>query len=119
MANMHEIGSHKTNIRSEEGQTIVRYHNTDVVKFNCCVIDLNTGGWDTATTKVRMNQTSNQFNLGFKVFQKDYQWFARITYPAICIAKVTYGSSCITVERFDGNRLSFPRPSTRGCNHEG
>ena len=109
MANMHEIGSHKTNIRSEEGQTIVRYHNTDVVKFNCCVIDLNTGGWDTATTKVRMNQTSNQFNLGFKVFQKDYQWFA----------KVTYGSSCITVERFDGNRLSFPRPSTRGCNHEG
>ena len=55
--------------------TAVRYHDTNVVAFNDDFIILNTGGWNTPTTKTRMNQTSRQFNLVFHVFQRDYQWF--------------------------------------------
>ena len=46
-----------------------------LVKFNHEKIILNSNGWATATTKSRMNQTSNQFDLGYQVFQKDYAWY--------------------------------------------
>ena len=108
----HEIGSHKTSIRTEEGQTIVRYHNTDVVKFNCCFITLNTGGWDTATTKVRMNQTSNQFNLNYKVVQKNFEWFAKVEGKAL--ADGIYEEEGLY--KFEGNRVVFPRDGA--CGHE-
>lgn len=64
-----------TSIRGEEGRTIIRYHNTDVVSFNDKDVILNTGGWKTATTKTRMNQASNQFGLGYQVSQKKGDWF--------------------------------------------
>lgn len=57
--------------------TIVQYHDTAVVTFCDEWIKLNSGGWRTKTTKLRMNQTANQFDLNFDVFQKDYQWFVR------------------------------------------
>ena len=55
----------------------VTYHQTQVVEAGPSIIYLRTGGWRTATTKARMNQTSNQFGLGFEVFQKDFDWFVR------------------------------------------
>lgn len=75
MAQQHEIGKHKTSILTEDNTTKVIYHNTAVVTFNSDEIILNTGGYETPTTKTRMNQTSNQFNLGFRVFQKAFDWF--------------------------------------------
>jgi hypothetical protein len=75
------VGKHATSIITDwhDGQdpdgTIIRYWNTDIVKFNRYWVHLNNGGWHTATTKTRMNQASNQFNLGYRVYQKDYQWY--------------------------------------------
>ena len=62
----------------------VVYHNTEVVKVTKKSIILNTGGWFTSTTKTRMNQASNQFSLGYYVYQKDFNWFVdykNITIP--------------------------------------
>ena len=62
----------------------VTYCGTDVVTFDRYAkkdgtmmirVLLNTGGWHTATTKTRMNQTSNEFELGYHVYQKDFEWF--------------------------------------------
>ena len=78
MANMQKIGSHKTTVRTENNNRIVRYHNTDVVTFNDKFIYLNNGGFMTNTTKVRINQTANEYNLWFKVYQKNYTWFVEI-----------------------------------------
>lgn len=75
MAQTQQVRGVATNIRTENGYTIVRYHNTDVVKFNDKEIILNSGGWRTNTTKTRMDQTRNQFNLPFAVFQKNYEWY--------------------------------------------
>lgn len=58
-----------TNIRVDNGFTIIRYHKTDVVQFNESQIILDNGGWHTATTAARMNQSSNQFNLGYRVYR--------------------------------------------------
>lgn len=65
------IGTHKTTVITEGNKVIVRYHNTNVVEFDENIILLNTGGYLTKTTKLRMNQTSEEFNLGFKVYAKD------------------------------------------------
>lgn len=67
-----------TSIREEGGKTIVRYHSTDVVAFDSQEIVLNSGGRRAATTKLRMNQASHQFGLGFHVYQEDHEWF--VTY---------------------------------------
>jgi hypothetical protein len=51
------------------------YHNTEVVHATPQTITLQTGGWFTATTKTRMNQASNQYDLGYEVFQKARLWY--------------------------------------------
>jgi len=95
MSQQSMVGTHRTNIRTEDGTTRVRYHYTDVVSFDRDMVTLDTGGWETATTKLRMNQASCQFGLGYRVYQKDFDWF--VTTP-----------NGNTVE-FTGNIISFNR----------
>ena len=75
MTQTYQIGKVGTKIHTHEGVTYVTYHATDVVKFDQDMIILDTGGWFTNTTRTRMNQTSNQFDLGYHVYQKDYTWY--------------------------------------------
>jgi hypothetical protein len=75
MAQQYKIGTTATIVRTRDGKTEVTYHNTTVVSFDADKIILNCGGWWTSTTKNRMNQTSNQFDLGFRVSQKDFLWY--------------------------------------------
>jgi len=67
-----------TKVFEDNGDTVVTYHGTEVVRFNQLLVFLNTGGWKTATTKLRMNQASNQFDLGFQVFQSKHEWYVQI-----------------------------------------
>ena len=60
------------------GRTVVRYHDTDVVSFSAKEITLNSDGWKTATTKRRMNQASAEFNLNYHVYQSAGEWFVEI-----------------------------------------
>ena len=64
-----------TRIYDDESGTHVQYHATVVVSFTESAVTLNSGGWRTVTTKLRMNQASNQFNLGFQVYSKRRAWF--------------------------------------------
>ena len=75
MSQTQTIGRTATKIEHHGENTYVRYHNTDVVKFDSGWVMLDTGNWFTATTKLRMNQASNQFHLGYQVYQKDYKWY--------------------------------------------
>ena len=65
--------------QGEDGVRRVTYHATDVVTvYPNGRIDLNHGGWQTPTTKTRMNQASNQFKLGFQVWQENWHWYVSI-----------------------------------------
>ena len=77
MTQLNHVTKNNTVVFNDGQHTIVKYHQTNVVKFNHNEIILNSNGWHTYTTKVRMNQTSNQYNLGYQVFQKDYEWFVK------------------------------------------
>lgn len=71
------IGTHRTTIRSvlTERYLRVTYHNTDVVEVKNNILILDNGGYYTKTTKVRMNQASNEFGLKYWVFQKNFAWW--------------------------------------------
>ena len=75
MTQQQRVGTHKTSIVTLEGMTSVVYHSTAVVQFNSDKIILNSGGWETATTKSRMNQASNQYGLEFEVYQVNFSWY--------------------------------------------
>ena len=75
MARTDKVGTHKTAIYHSDGYTCIRYHSTEVVKFNDDEIILNSGGWQTNTTKSRMNKVSDAFQLGFRVSQRQHEWF--------------------------------------------
>ena len=77
--NTQKIGKHKTTVKRDGDTVTVRYWHTDVVTANLLTgeVTLNTGGWQSVTTKARMNQTSAEYNMGFSVYQKNWQLFAR------------------------------------------
>ncbi len=63
-----------TKVTSNDKVTEVKLYNTIVVSFDSKHITLNNGGWQTVTTKARMNQASQEFNLGFSVYQVKGNW---------------------------------------------
>lgn len=81
MAQQQQVGSVHTTVHTNEfGEIQCIYHKTKVASYNPSdgIIVLNTGGYFTATTKTRMNQFSNQYNLKFKVYAKRGDWFVSI-----------------------------------------
>ena len=79
MAQTQRLTSYKCAVHEHEicgsKVTSVVYHNTAIVNFDERSIRLNSGGWRTKKTKDDMNRASNQFDLGYTVFQKDFDWF--------------------------------------------
>jgi len=58
-------------------------------------VTLNTGGWKSATTKMRMNQFANEFcDKAFSVFQEKGNWYVYVRQSAL-----TY--------EFDKNTITF------------
>lgn len=103
MAQTQRIGKTATSVSTDDdGYTRVIYHSTVVVKFNDKRIILNTGGWKTATTKLRMNQTANQFQLGYTVVQRDDEW------SVICDSRMRPIKGTLTIN-FDGDKVELAR----------
>ncbi len=75
MAQTRQVRGVATDIFTDgNGFIAVSYHGTKVVRFSPEQVVLNSGGWQTNTTRLRMNQASNQFNLGFRVMQRNREW---------------------------------------------
>lgn len=73
------LSNYKTVVTTnDKGETNVTYHETNVVTFDAKQITLRTGGWDSVTTRRKMNQASNQFGLGFGVYRESGKSFVRL-----------------------------------------
>jgi hypothetical protein len=75
MSQTSRISKNNTSIEVRSEKTIVRLHNTAIVTLFPKAVELNSGGWRTATTRTRMNQVSNEWHLGYCVFQRKGEWF--------------------------------------------
>ena len=63
----------------------VIYHQTSVVEWVPGEgMRLDSGGWRTYTTKLRMNQAARQFDLGYAVFSDRGTWYV-MTFPSRAI----------------------------------
>ena len=70
-----KLSNYKTTWADNDGVGSVVYHKTAIVSWMDNKITLRSGGWESVTTKRKMNQASHQFNLGYSVYQKDFTWF--------------------------------------------
>ena len=64
-----------TTVETTDGKTVITLYKTPIVTFDDKQITLNHGGWRTSTTKSRMNQVSQIYDLGFTVYQSGYDWY--------------------------------------------
>lgn len=99
------IGAHKTTIRIDSCLcTVVEYDGIPVVRFNKGTIWLNHGGRMTPTIRRRMNETSEQFGLGFLVYRNRYR-------DAICWQVETPSGKVIEWEESNplAMEIDFPR----------
>jgi len=92
--------------RDGKPSTQVWYHTTCVVEWTNETIWLCTGGWFTATTKLRMNQAAHQFDLGFSVSQKDFSW--HVTTKAGTFE--FYGRDPFAIDRVTGKQIGHCVP---------
>ncbi len=98
MAQTQEFRGVHTTIYCEDGWHRGIYRGTVVVKWNADKIVLNTGGWRTNTTKNRMNQASNQFGLGYSVFQRNFDWWVECPDGTVTL----FSENTYTIDRETG-----------------
>ena len=59
-----------------EGYTDVRLHGNRIATINPHGdITLSSCGWETVTTKSRLNAILQEVKTGFSIFQKQFEWF--------------------------------------------
>jgi len=61
--------------RLDEDTIVLRYHYTDIVTWSPGQVTINSGGWQTTTTKRRMNNWLPQV---IRVWQTDWVWNVHI-----------------------------------------
>ncbi len=79
MPHMDKLSSHATNITHDGAAMVVTYHRTQIVRFTDDTITLCMGGYDTVTTRRKMNQTAAQFRLPFIVYRDKGETYMRST----------------------------------------
>lgn len=67
-----------TTVAKIEGMMACVYHQTAVVRWDDDRVILDSGGFETHTTKTRMNEVSQHYGLGFHVFQTNFEWFVTL-----------------------------------------
>ena len=78
MPRMDKLSNYRTTWTTNGDSGCVTYVNTPVVEWTDKTVTLRSGGYETVTTKRKMNQAANQFGLGFSVSQRDWAWFVSV-----------------------------------------
>ena len=68
-----------TEVRTEDGISEVRLHGNLIAKVGDDFVQIFDGGWQSVTTKSRLNAIINEFCCAFTdgVFQRDFAWYIR------------------------------------------
>ena len=71
-----QSGNTSVHFNEEENLSIVRLHGNKIAEVGDTFIRLFDGGWQTNTTKSRLNAIlSEHGDVGDRVFQKAFDWF--------------------------------------------
>ena len=74
-----QSGNTSVHFEEESGVSIVRLHGNKIAEVGDTFIRLFDGGWQTVTTKSRLNAIlAEHGDAGDCVFQKNFDWFVNI-----------------------------------------
>ena len=59
----------------EENVSVVRLHGNKIAEVTDDTMTIFDGGYQSTTTKSRLNALCYEFNTGFKVIQRDWTWY--------------------------------------------
>ena len=69
-------GSNTTVFTTDNGlESTVYLHGNHIATVMSNSIIIKDGGWQSNTTKSRLNALLDEFSYGMRVFQKNYEWF--------------------------------------------
>lgn len=102
MPSTDKLSNYRTTIASRNGNTCVTYSTTVIVEFDAECIILRTGGWRSVTTKRKMNQAANQFDLGYSVSQIAGDWFVRTS-----SGEYEFSGDAVKIDRATGRVTEF------------
>lgn len=97
MSRMDKLSTYRTSIMATGDKLAIVYANTLIVDKHGDTITLDSGGWETVTTKRKMNQAARQFALGYSVTQRNFKWF--VTLPTGATVPFYDG---MTFNRYEG-----------------
>tara|TARA_B100001996_G_scaffold237335_1_gene183328 strand:+ start:942 stop:1274 length:333 start_codon:yes stop_codon:yes gene_type:complete len=59
----------------DQNDALVYLHGNFIAKISDRFVRLFDGGWQSVTTKSRLNALLDEFHYGSRVFQRDFNWF--------------------------------------------
>ena len=71
-------------VLNPDGESVCTYHWTDVVTWEKGYVTLRTGGYDTLTTRDRMNQCADEYGLGYGVYREKGETYLVIRNKHVC-----------------------------------
>ena len=69
------FSSSNTQVKHYGSDTFVYLHGNHIATVTRNSIILFDGGWQSNTTKSRLNALLDEFSYGMRVFQKNWEWF--------------------------------------------
>tara|TARA_B100001057_G_scaffold500262_1_gene614366 strand:- start:1841 stop:2158 length:318 start_codon:yes stop_codon:yes gene_type:complete len=73
--NRSNFSSSNTMVQSDETGSMIYLHGNHIATVKDNSIVLFDGGWQSNTTKSRLNALLDEFSYGMRVFQKQFEWF--------------------------------------------
>jgi hypothetical protein len=84
MARYNQLSKYRTTWEQGQHGGSVTYVSTRIVAWDAeGNVTLNSGGWETVTTKRKMSQAAWQFGLGYGVHQRKHVWYVSIWSAAL------------------------------------
>lgn len=112
MPRMDKLSTYRTTWTQDGDNIVVCYVRTNIVKADADTVTLDSGGWQTVTTKRKMTQAARQFGLGFTVFQQRGEWFVcRLGRSPEGYASAAKEHGAVVLPFHDG--MTFPRGTVR------
>lgn len=75
--------SGNTSLNNTDHGQIVRLHGNPIAQLDGSTLYLTSAGWETTTTKSRLNAVLDYLIPGSRIFQRDFVWF--ITYHGLTV----------------------------------
>ena len=78
-----EFKSGNTTLENTDHGQVIRLHGNKIAQLDGSTLYLTSAGWETATTKSRLNAVLSHLVPGARIYSKDFIWYLDINYYVV------------------------------------